>query len=182
MNLKKKLSIWVLVMVLVFGLGFASVPTARTQFTLAAWEHPDEYGQGIYSITPDENSSGYWVHIESSPGFIYSTSENDTFTIDSGLSIRFDVRVFVNYTFLDLSTPPWDNMSAELHPALKQMRLNLTVTVLNNITFSIQNMTYNSLGGDLGDGVWWYSFRDILNFETAYGTIYVTTVTYEVFY
>jgi len=179
MNLKKKLSVWAVVMVLLLGLGFAFIPPAKVptppakaQFVLSSWDFPDEYGQGIYSIYPDENSSGYWVHIESSPGFIYSDSENNSFTIDAGLSIRFDVRVMVNYTFLGVSAAD----------ALNLIRLNLTVTVLNNITFSIQNMTYDYLGGDYGDGVWWYSFVDILNFLTDYGTIYTVTVTYEIFY
>lgn len=171
-----------ILVLLTVSLLVSTVPSARAQFALATWAGLDEYGQGIYSITPDENSSGYWVHIESTPGFIYSTSKNNTFQLDEGLSIRLDVRVFVNYTLLDLSSPDPANFSAELHPALNLIRLNLKVTVLSNITFSIQNMTYNELGGEVGDGVWWYSFVDILNFETAYGTIYATTITYEIFY
>ena len=173
MSNRKKQVAYLLIMLISMMLVVSIQPTkAQAQFTLATWAYPDEYGQGIYSITPDENSSGTWAHIESTPGFIYSTSENNSFTIDQGLSIRFDVRVLVNYTFLGVSAAA----------ALNLIRLNLTVTVLNNITFSIQNMTYNELGGDFGNGLWWYSFRDILNFETDYGTVYVTTVTYEVYY
>jgi len=159
------------------------IPPAKAQFVLSSWDFPDEYGQGIYSIKPEENSSGYWSSIESTPGFIYATSENDSFTIDAGLSIRLDVRVFVNYTFLGLEDPDlYDFSGAETQPALNLIRINITVTVLNNITFSIQNMTYQYIGGALGDGIWWYGFKDILNFQTAYGTIYMVTVTYEVFY
>jgi len=174
MNTQKTLGAYIVIGLIVIGLIAFTIPPAKaqSQFVLASWDYPDEYGQGIYSITPDENSSGYWEHIESAPGFIYSTSENDTFIVDQGLSIRFDVRVMVNYTFLGVSA----------EAALNLIRLNLTVTVLNNITFSIQNMTYNYVGGDYGDGVWWYSFVDILNFQTDYGTIYIVTVTYEVYY
>lgn len=170
MNHRKKTA--VLLIICVLGFLVVSIQPAKAQFVIAEWDEPDEYGQGIYSITPDENSSGYWAHIESSPGFLYANSENDTFSIDQGISIRLDVRVLVNYTFLGVSEVE----------ALDLIRLNITVTVLNNITYSIQNMTYNSVGGDLGNGVWWYSFVDILNFLTVNSLVYAVTVTYEVFY
>ncbi len=172
MRFRNKFGIWAIVMLLVLTIGFSTIPPAKAQFVLASWDYPDEYGQGIYSITPDENSSGYWSHIESSPGFIYSDSENNSFVVDAGISIRLDVRVFVNYTFLGVSDPD----------TLNYIRLNVTVLSLGDTIFSIQNMTYNSVGGDIGDGIWWYSFVDVLNFLTVSGTIYMTTVTYEVFY
>ena len=150
-----------------------SVPQGTAQFVLSSWAFPDEYGQGIYSITPDENSSGYYAHIESAPGFLYSTSENNSFDVDAGCSIRLDVRVYVNYTFLGVSDPD----------TLNYIRLNVTVLEgLGDTIFSIQNMTYDYLGGNLGDGIWWYSFVDVLNFLTVEGQVYIATVTYEVYY
>ena len=145
---------------------------ANPKFVLSTWDFPDEYGQGIYSITPDENSSVYYAHIESAPGFLYSTSENNSFVVDAGCSIRLDVRVLVNYTFLGVSDPD----------LLNYIRLNVTVLSLGDTIFSIQNMTYDELGGDLGDGIWWYSFKDVLNFLTVEGQVYIATVTYEVYY
>ena len=185
MNFKKKISICALVIVLLLGLGVSTIPqiqeqetanlvlnNGQSQFALASWDFPDEYGQGIYSITPDENSSGYWSHIESAPGFLYSTSENNSFLVDAGCSIRLDVRVYVNYTLLGVSDPD----------TLNYIRLNVTVLSLGDTIFSIQNMTYDYLGGNLGDGIWWYSFVDVLNFLTVEGQVYIATVTYEVFY
>ena len=152
--------------------GTPELEKGTSHFVLSSWAFPDEYGQGIYSITPDENSSVYYAHIESAPGFLYSTSENNSFVVDAGCSIRLDVRVLVNYTFLGVSDPD----------LLNYIRLNVTVLSLGDTIFSIQNMTYDELGGDLGDGIWWYSFKDVLNFLTVEGQTYIATVTYEVWY
>jgi len=141
-------------------------------FILSSWSYPDEYGQGIYSITPDENSTGVWSHIIEGTGFIYSNSTDNLFTVVSNASLRLDVRVTVNYTLLGVSDPD----------LLNYIRVNLTVTESDIVTYSISNMTYDYLGGDLGDGLYWYSFVDILNFQTVSGAIYEIQITYEVYY
>jgi len=63
MNVKKKLAILSVVMIIVFGLGFASIPTAKAQFVLA-WDYGDagsdnydEYGQGLYMYVVLENAT-----------------------------------------------------------------------------------------------------------------------------
>jgi len=92
------------------------------------------------------------------------------------------VRVAVNCTFLGVAEGNVSDYSVSEHPVLNFMRLNLTVSVATNETYSIANMTYNILGGNLGGGVWWYAYRNILNFVTEMGTIYTLRITYELYF
>ena len=42
----------------------ANAPQPRNpRFVIAGWDHPDQYGQGIYAITVSQNISGSWIGI-----------------------------------------------------------------------------------------------------------------------
>ena len=62
-------------MLLMASILFASVPPAKAQFTLAGWDYPDTYGQGIESIEVFENSTGSWVQVGGA--YQYSDSQGD---------------------------------------------------------------------------------------------------------
>ena len=172
MNFKKKLAIWSLVMVLVLGLGFASIPPAKAQFVLSsAWDYPDEYGQGIAGYFLLENSSGAWWPF---PGSMIVPTNDSIFEVEAGCSIGLDVRVTLNYTYFELTHPD------DFLLGLNYIRLNVTVITPLETVFSQSNFTYDDLGGE-DDGVWWYSQEVFFDFITELGEIYTATITYEIY-
>ena len=153
---------------------------ANPKFVLSTWDFPDEYGQGIYGFFFDENSTGVFIPVG---GPIILSTNDSIFEFDAGFALGMDVRVNVNYTLLGLEEPdPEDPLSIEYHPALNYIRLNVTVTAVSEIVFSQSNITYDELGGDTGDGVWYYSYVVEFDFINVAGTVYVITLTYEVYY
>ncbi len=160
----------------------STVPPARAQFVLAAWDFPGEYGQGIYGFFLRENSTGVFMPVG---GPIILPSNSCVFDWPANVAIGFDVRVYVNYTYIGLSEPEGEaeyNYTAELHPALNYLRLNITVLCLGEIVFSQQNFTYSTQGGKIAGGVWYYAEEcDITDFLPATGTVYTAIITYEVY-
>lgn len=176
MRFRTKLFAWAIVMSLVLMIGFSTIPQAKAnpRFTIADWEHPDEYGQGIYNIRPQENSSGAWVNFVVPP-WVYSNNASNI-EVNASTSIKLLVAILVNYTLLGLSDP------ADFALGLNSVRLNVTVTNSSSITiFSQNNFTYIE-GAKIETGIWYYSQYVILNFVTEHGQIYTATVTYEVFW
>jgi hypothetical protein len=173
MNLKKKLSIGFLVMALVFGLGFASVPTAKAQFTLAAWDYPDEYGQGIATINIEHNTTGSWLP---------SSWVDATRDYDESSEVSWNVSIFIK-----LTVRTWFNStltgSSDFTEGKNHHRHNITVTRSNGtIVFSQSNFTYGGCYPAINPPMWLYYYDVILNFLPEYGEIYTVTITYEVFY
>ena len=156
--------------------------TQATQFILSSWAFPDEYGQGVYGVTPYQNSSGSFVTIpnpDTGIGFAYSenaTTYNLNFTDNTAL--RFDVRVRLNYTQLDLGlSHPADNATGRNH-----LRVNLEMFIASERVFLLQNMTYDSLWGLSETGIWWYSYVDIVNVILIAGQIYTVVITLQIFF
>ena len=163
-----------IVVLLVVGLLVAAIPPAKAQFVIASWDFPDEYGQGIYGFFPLENSSGDWWPY--SGPMIYF--DNDTILdAEIGISLGLDVRVYLNYTLLNLTHP--DDM------ALGPNYFRLNVTVMNNLgstIFSQNNFTYDDLCGFVETDIWYFSEEVYFDFLTVSGEIYTATVTYEIFF
>jgi len=151
----------------------ADNPPAKAQFVLTSWNYPDEYGQGIYNIRPQENSSGAWLNFVVPP-WVYSDNAS-VFDINNSISIKLLVAITVNYTLLDLIDPDDFTLGRNF------VRLNVTVTNSSSTVFSQNNLTYVE-GAKIETGIWYYSYEVVLNFVTAYAQIYRATVTCEVFY
>ncbi len=164
----------ILTMILVFPR-----PTQGAQFVIAGWSFPSEYGEGVYGVTPYQNSSGSFVTIpnpDTGIGFCYwnnATTYNLNFTANTAL--RFDVRVTLNYTKLGLSHP------ADIDLGRNYLRVNLEMFLASESVFSLQNMTFDNLDGLYETGIWWYAYVDIINVILVAGQIYVVEFTYEVF-
>ncbi|MCK4822043.1 hypothetical protein KA005_40140 [bacterium] len=155
----------------------ASVPPARAQFVIAAWEYPDEYGQGIDGMKFWENSTGSWVaapYYTNLGVFYYVNPSIDDYTYNwtAGAAMKMRVDTVLNST-LTGATDLADGQNYQQH--------NVTVTHLGIIIFSQQNFTY-SFSDDTGAPMYYYEYEVILNFILEYGQIYTVTLTYEIFY
>lgn len=150
------------------------------QFVISSWSFPDEYGQGIYIVTPYQNSSGSFVTIpnpDTGIGTCYwnnATTYNLNFTASTAL--RFDARVLLNYTRLGLSHP------ADIDLGRDYLRVNLEMFIASESVFSLQSMTFDDLDGLYETGIWWYSYVDIVNVILIAGQIYTVVITLEVFW
>ena len=154
-------------------------PTQAAQFVLAGWSFPDEYGQGIYLVTPYQNSSGSFVTIPNpDTGIGNCYPENTTFyelNFTDSTALRFDVRVRVNYTNLGLSHP--DDFDIGMNFA----RVGIEMSTAGTSVFSLQNMPYDDLGWLYETGIWWYSYVDVVEAILVAGQIYSIVFTLEVY-
>jgi len=179
MKTRTPIIVWSIIIVLMVGIGFSTIPPAKATFVLAdAWEYPNDNGHGIVGFFFLENSSGAWWTV---PGAMIQPSNNSIFEFTSGFSLGLDVRLAVNYTFLGLDAPDPVNFTAEEQPGLNYIRLSVLVTTSNGTLFSQQNATYDELGGEIGNGVWWYSQEFYFDFILTIGGIYAIELTYEVY-
>jgi len=158
-------------MVLTLGLLVTSIPPAKAQFVLASWSFPDEYGQGIETLTVYENSTGSWLAVG---GFSPNVDHSDAGVFEWNGSVGIKVRVdcWLNSTLVGV---------ASTDAGKNYLRHNVTVTDFEGTTvFSQQNFTYYAAGA-LGD-MYEYYYDVVLNFVVGYDQVYTATITYEVFY
>ena len=94
---KKVLALLILFLTITLVIGIykesrvESIPIAKnkTQFALASWVFPDEYGQGIDRIFVQENSTGFWVDIG-----VASYPDGRNNVLDWNVSVGIKLRVY----------------------------------------------------------------------------------------
>ena len=154
-------------------------PTHGAQFIISSWSYPDEYGQGVYGVTPYQNSTGSFLAIKNpDTGIDFCYSENATtyyLNFTDNTALRFDARVTLNYTKLGLSHP------ADIDLGRNYIRVNLEMFLASESVFSLQNMTFDNLDGLSETGIWWYAYVDTVNVILVAGQIYTVAITLEVF-
>ncbi len=155
----------------------SSVPPARTQFILASWDYPDEYGQGISGIKMWENSTGSWVaapYYTDIGQFYYLNYHQTGYTYNwsAGASMKLRADAFLNSTLTG---------AVDLADGQNYLRHNVTVTNHGELIFTQQNFTCTD-SSDINAPMYYYEYEVILDFIPEEGQIYIVTVTYEVFY
>ncbi len=174
----KKKIIALLFMFLVIGLMFGHVnaeqsktitaDSGQSQFVLAEWDYPDEYGQGIYDFDVYENSTGSWVNV----GGLTEYDESGIFEWNASVGIKLKCWTYFNSTLTGAEDTN-DGKNYQQH--------SVTVTSAGQTIFSQQNFTYSNAYPE-EDPMWVYAYDVVLNFLPVSGAIYTVTVTYEVFY
>ena len=145
------------------------------QFVLSAWEHPDEYGQGIEGFIVYENSSGDWETI-GPPAYFVNTDET-YFQWNVSVFIKLRVVTWLNSTLLGLTGEEDGDDDGEPY-----FRHNLTVTTLGETVFSQDNFTHVTGDDSTDPPMWLYQYDVILDFVPKEGYTYTVTITYEVYY
>ena len=153
-------------------------PQGKAQFVVAEWEYPsDEYGQGILLLWCYQNSTGDFVKLRD-PAFVWS-DESTNFDVNAtgNNSIKVISTVTFNHTYWGIGDDKADNATARA-----VMRVSIEVTVLNDIVFSQDNMTWDGTVFDNSATVWELSYTAIINVLLVAGTVYYTTIIYWLFY
>ena len=159
----------------------------RAYFTIAAWDYPDEYDQGLFGMKFWENSTGDWVaapwythyypdyHEEEAAFYWCSPSMSDyyTYNVTSGASLKLRVDTTLNATLTG---------ATDLEDGKNYFRTNVIVTCVGIIVFSQQNLTSLVAEDDAGDPIYYYEYDVIIDFLLVAGQVYTVTVIYEVFY
>jgi len=138
-------------------------------FILAAWDYPDDYGQGIDAIRAWQYQSGSWVRVDHTDPFDYGYNQgNNTFVIQETGALQVQVKHYVNKTHIGATT---------YSEAQNYFRHNAVVsTPSNSSVFSLQNFTYVS-GSDASDPMYYYLYNATLNFSPQAATIYTCRIT-----
>lgn len=175
MNTRTKLSIVAVLLIILLGLGFASIPqttTPQTQdtvtFALSSWAYPDEYGQYIEGIIVYENSTGSWVQVA-----YYTADDTYIFEWNQSVFIKLECVNWLNSTLVG---------AIDGNDGKNYQRHNVTVTSLGETVFSQQNFTYVYKDIGIDPPLWLYQYDVVLNFLPQAGEIYTVTITYEVYY
>jgi hypothetical protein len=161
----------VITIVLILGVFLARPPQTNAQFVIAAWEYPDEHGQGIDFINIYENTTGSWVLV-SHPSYGNSIEPDETAIFNWTTSMIMKIRcgVTLNATVTGASS---------VADGKNFLRHSVVISSAGTIVFSQQNFTYQS-GNDLG--LYWYDYDCIFEFLPIAGQIYTVIVTYEIFW
>ena len=145
-----------------------NIQPTTAQFVLAEWDFPDEYGQGIDTITIYGNSTGSWVSVGN-----YEYDESSSLDWYPNASIKLKTWTWFNSTL----TGAGSTNEGKLY-----QRHSVTVTeAVNQIVFSQQNFTYSNVYTE-SEPMWYYVYEVVLNFVPVAGTVYTVVVTYEIFY
>jgi hypothetical protein len=175
---KKAFSIIVILCICLSLLVFVPQAKANPKFIIADWDDVDEYGQGINAFSIYENSTGSWVWYYGWNGTValdanYNvTSFTTSFNWTIGLGIKLLVGCWLNTTQTGVTD------EAE---ALNVIRVNCTVSALDGIVWSKDNMTF-SYKLTIYHPMWYMVYGDTLEVLPAQGNVYTVTVTYEVFW
>jgi len=180
MNKRKKINVLVLIMILTLSVLVVSNQPPKSvveeleqpaKFVIASWDFPDDYGQGIETLTVYENSTGDWLAVG---GFSPNVDHSEAGVFDWNISVGIKVRVdcWLNSSLVGVGS------TAE---GKNYLRHNISATMFNGTqVFSQQNLTYFGAGA-LGD-MYEYYYDVVLNFLPVGGEVYTVTITYEIFY
>jgi len=147
----------------------ASIQPTRAPFVLASWDFPDEYGQGIDTITVYENSTGSWVSVGN-----YDYDEASVLDWEVGVAIKLKVWTWFNSTLTG---------AGSTNEGKNYQRHNVTVTDFSDtIVFSQQNFTVVFYDYGEPSSMWYYTGSVVLNFLPEAGEYYMVTVVYEIFW
>lgn len=148
------------------------------KFVIASWDHPDQYGQGIYLLHFYENSTGSWLpawyYIEGVGKFstLHYYDSYDYFNFSAGVAMKIRVETLFNQTLVGVgSTSEGQNY----------LRHDVIVSDAYGVVFSQQNFTYYDVI-DGGENNHYYKYEVVLNFLPVGGEIYTVVVNYEIFY
>ena len=183
MNIKNKLAILSLVMMIVLGLGFSSIPKAKAQFVIA-WSYDsefdssfdyDEYGQGFYLYQlmtnytyPDWNMHPDYVESYYFNGTVYAYE----WDVGYGIGVRF--MVWMNSTLTG---------ALDLTDGLDYIRLNATITGLGGTELDSQDDLTAFYQSSFFDAeMWLYGFNAFFDVIAEEGITYTATLTYEVYW
>jgi hypothetical protein len=153
-----------------------------SQFILASWDYPDEYGQGIYGFRFYENATGSWEltpwyysggELDGLPFYFLHSYDPYTLNWSAGVAMKLHVFCLINSTLTG---------AVDLADGQNYQRHNVTVTSnQGTILFSQQNITYYDAFEPI-DEMFEYEYEVVLNFLPEMGNIYTITMTYEVFW
>jgi len=150
-------------------------PSHSTRFVLAAWAHPDQYGQGIDGFGISENSTGLWNTVIFPWGYIFDHSDSEHEVIDWNASLFMRMRIWflINQTLTG---------AIDETDGLNYFRHNTTVLdKTQTVVFNQENLTNHKHEATAGD-LMWYRGDIILNFLPLSDQVYTVTVLYEVFW
>ena len=147
----------------------ATIPPAKAQVVLAEWEYDDGYGQGIEYAYVHENSTGSWVAVKETA---YNESNVYDMNYTASTALRITPYVTLNHTRQGLS----ENASA-----FAIMRVSIEVWVVNNMTFSQQNLTWSATVTNATPTTWRFSCWVIVPMLIVGGTIYTVVLTYDIY-
>ena len=179
-SLVKALLVFLLLFCLIgSGVLFLSITTNKDKaapikqtasFALAAWDFPDEYGQGIESFEVFENSSGSWEQVGGGYGY------DETTILEWNVGVAIKLRC---YTYFNSTLTGADNIAE----GKKYQRHNVSVINIDStIVFSQQNFTYIDGDSGIDPPLWFYSYEVVLEFLPVEGEYYTVTVGYEIFW
>lgn len=178
--LKKKLSILVVSMILILGIGVSTIPEAKAQFVIA-WTYDsevgngfdfDEYGQGLFMYTASENvtsGDGSWTPLPST--FYFNATNSHEWEVGYGIMIRF--YAFMNSTLTGAS---------DLADGDNYQRMNVTVTAWGQEVYNETSISIFYRSSYFDAEMWLYGFETILNIIPVAGLTYIVTITYEVYW
>ena len=167
-----------------FGLGFASIPKAKAQFVIA-WTYDtefdssfdyDEYGQGfyLYHLMTNYTYPDWNLHPDYVESFYFNSSSSYIHEWDVGYGIGVRFMVWMNSTLTGAS---------DLTDGLDYMRLNATITGLGGIELDAQDDLTAFYQSSYSDAeMWLYGFNAFFNVIAEEGITYTVTLTYEVYW
>ena len=147
------------------------------KFVIASWDHPDQYGQGIYGLRFYENSTGSWVAAPywKDGGKFYFLHYYDSYDFINwsvGVAMKLRVYTLFNQTLVGVESTS---------EGQKYLRHDVTVSDAYGVVFSQQNFTYYDVT-EFGEENYYYEYEVVLDFLPYSGEIYRVIVGYGVFY
>ena len=166
----KKVIIPTILIISCISLMLIVIPQAKgTQFYLAEWDFPDEYGQGVSTWYAQSNATGSWVDIASNG---YTSDPEPPIPWNVSQVIRILIWSSMNRTLLGLN----DTDIGKNH-----VQHNVTVTDQWDIeVFSQQNFTFFDV--NVEDDLYWYRHTVILNFLPLEAEFYTVTILCEIYW
>lgn len=150
-----------------------SKQTETAKFVLAAWDYPDEYGQGIEAVRVSENISGSWVSI--TPFDLTSGEATGLEVNESATGIKILVKCWLNNTIVE---------AVDFDDGKNYIRHSVVLYQIGHpfdIIFSQQNFTY-STGTDSLDPMFYYQYYVEMSFDIVGGLTYTAIVDYEIYH
>jgi hypothetical protein len=177
---QKVLAVLTVVMVLAVGIIAVTTTTpgpltlAPAHFSVASWDFPDDYGQGIAAVIAYENSTGSWVIVDNDGSDYFTYLDDVVLEWSAGVGIKLEFMCYFNYT-LTGATSQADGKNYQRHTISVEDQEGSNVFSQTNFTFVYSTQPF-------GIPLYVYSYSVVCGFLPAEGYYYTATVNYQVWW
>lgn len=159
----------VVLVFMILAVSLTRLPQTNAKFVIAGWDHPDEYGQGIFAVTVYQYIDAFWWSLANF--YWTNTTSETTVMINHTGPVQIQMRSWINNSVVGA-----DNITDGQNYLQHYAEISLGGV---GVVYSKQNATWNYQNDYSGMFQYYYNMT-FSGFSPQAGHFYTVVLIYEV--